>query len=471
MEMPAARAVLSGLVDRALQCDFRALKQVFDLVKDTGHDQDVTDEERAKRTFKLIRAFTRDQYDLKVSEARKREYCNYAVLADYHLGFKVSEPPAKGDTFFVLLKAADRERIKGRLSDALIAYSKMLESLETSSIKGQASEATHADRRQRLITRIALLASDFVFAHEPQQALRAADLADTPDTPANWLPLIRAHAKLMLGDIGAARSYYFSHASFWRHAYTSWERVIMLDFRALRAAGYNHPLMGEAEKRYTDAGWSVDRYGGEVPAAVTAARFDGSPPASLRSRRHAPQQPPAESQKPVVRQPNEAEALESAAAASDITSGDKLFAAGRLEDALTVYKRRVEECKHRLEAGQRLPGIVDDRTKAFGAIRGVAIALLAFEQISEAQSTADYLLQTEGDTVLNRILRAHVCMLSGREGEARAIYYETGPMRANAEHDGRHVILDDFQVLSTHGIPHALIKEVEEMLSRPRLIK
>ena len=472
MQVPAARAMLTGLVDRALQCDFQAIRQVIDLLKDSGHDQDVTDEEFAARKMTLSLPFTEDQYDLQTSEARKREYHAYAVLADYHFGFKVDNPPADTDTFFVLLKAADHERIDGHLSKALAACKKMLESLESSKAKATIDETTLADRFERVLIRIALLASDFVFARQPELALQAADFADVSNTPANWLPLVRAHARLLRGETQAARSYYFSLATFWREAQTSWERVVMLDFRALKASGFSHPLMVEVEKRYTDAGWSVDRFSAEVPAAVTAARFDGSPPASLpRSLNSPPEAVAPDPLKPEIATLDETQGLEIAASASDIVSGDRLLAAGRLEDALIVYKRRVDDSNRRLEAGQRMPGIVDERTKAYGRIRDVAIAWLASERLSEAESAAEYLIRTEGKNVTNQILYAHVCMFSERESEARAIYYETAPMRADENRDGRRVILDDFSAFSSGGLAHTLTAEIETMLSRRTVIK
>jgi hypothetical protein len=471
MEVSAARAMLGGVVDRALKGDFRAFKQVFDLLKDTGHDQDVSDEERAAKELKLPNPFTRDQYDLSISEARKREYCSYAVLADYRLGFKVIEVPAAGDSFFVLLRAADHERMKGRLSEAFSAYCKMLEGLESSGAKGQVNEAMRNDRLNRVLVRIALVASDFIFARKPALALRAASLADRPETCANWLAVVRAHANLMLGNIDAARQYYYSHATSWREAVTSWERVVMLDFRALRKAGFDHQLMSEVEKRYTDAGWSVDRFGAEVPSEVTAARFDGSPPASLRTRQEAAPQAAAEAHLADIPSPSGSEALDSATNASDIASGDKLFAAGRFADACTVYKRRVAECKRRLDAGQRMPGIIDERTAAFLRIRNVAMAFLTVESITEARSAADYLLQTEGKNVLNRILQAHVDMFEGRDSHARGIYYEVEQMRADEDRNGRRVILDDFQTLEARGIVRPLMAELKDMLSRRRLIR
>ena len=468
--VPAARAMLSGIVDRALHCDFQAIRQIVDLLKDSGHDQDVTEEERAERTLKLPRAFTRDQYDLKVSDARKREYYGYAVLADYHLGFKVTEPPADGDSFFVLLKAADHERIEGNLSKALAAYTQLLEVLQSSKAKTTINETTFTDRSERIVIRIALLASDFVFASQPEFALQAAGLADVPNTPANWLPLVRAHANLLLGGIDAARSYYFSLATSWRDAETSWERVVMLDFRALRASRFTHPLMDEAEKRYMDAGWSADRISAEVPADVTAARFDGDPPASLKLGRETSATPATEPrEEPHASQTEEPHASDVLASASDSASGDKLLTAGRLEDALIVYKRSVEDCNRRLEAGQRMPGIVDERTKAFGRIREVALAWLAAGHVSEAESVKDYLFRASGKTVLNRILHAHVSMLLDQDGEARATYYETGPMPADGDRDGRRVILDDFGFLVSRGLDHPLISETEKMLSRRTL--
>jgi hypothetical protein len=244
----------------------------------------------------------------------------------------------------------------------------------------------------------------------------------------------------------------------------------MLDFRALREAGFDHPLMNEIEKRYMDAGWSPDRFNAEVSAAVTEARFDGSPPASLRSERKTPEQPLAV-QEPVVQQTSEAEALELAVAANDITSGDKLFAAGHLEEAVVVYQRRVEECKRRLDAGQRMPGIVDERTTAFRRIRDVAMACLACENPAKARSTADYLLHNEGNTVLNRILQAHVDMFEERDSQARGIYYEVEQMRADEDRNGRRVILDDFQTLEARGVARPLMAELQDMLSRRRLIR
>ena len=73
--------------------------------------------------------------------------------------------------------------------------------------------------------------------------------------------------------------------------------------------------------------------------------------------------------------------------------------------------------------------------------------------------------------VANQILYAHVCMLSGREGEARAIYYDTRSMRADESRDGRRVILDDFKVFASGGVEHALIVEIEAMLSRRTLAR
>jgi hypothetical protein len=148
-----------------------------------------------------------------------------------------------------------------------------------------------------------------------------------------------------------------------------------------------------------------------------------------------------------------------------------LLAAGRREEALTVYKRRVDDSNRRLEAGQRMPGIVDERSKAFRRIRDMAIAWLGLEQVHEAASAADYLIRTEGKTVTNQILYAHVCMFSGRESEARAIYYEARPMRADERRDGRRVILDDFEVFKSGGIEHTLIVEIATMLSRRMLTK
>jgi hypothetical protein len=163
--------------------------------------------------------------------------------------------------------------------------------------------------------------------------------------------------------------------------------------------------------------------------------------------------------------------LNSATNASDIASGDKLLAAGRFEDALTVYKRRVAECKRRLDAGQRMPGIVDERTASFRRIREAAMAFLACENVTEARSTADYLLHNEGNTVLNRILQAHVDMFEGRDSQARGTYYEVEQMRADEDRNGRRVILDDFQTLEAQGVTRPLMAELQDMLSRRRLIR
>lgn len=62
-------------------------------------------------------------------------------------------------------------------------------------------------------------------------------------------------------------------------------------------------------------------------------------------------------------------------------------------------------------------------------------------------------------------------MPSGREGEARAIYYDTRSMRADESRDGRRVILDDFKVFASGGVEHALIVEIEAMLSRRTLMR
>ena len=464
-KVSAARAMLNGIVDRALKCDFSAIRQVIDLLKDSGHDQDVTDEEFAARKYTVMRPFTEDQYDLMLSEARKREYCGHAVLADYRLGFKVSEPE-KGDAFYVLLKAADHERIEGRLSKALAAYSKMLETLESGGNKGDGSEATLSDRFERILIRIALLASDFIFARQPELALRAATLADRPNTPINWLPLVRAHAHLLLGNIEPARSFYFAKSTFWREAETSWERMVMLDFGKLRAAGFDHPLMAEVERRYTAAGWSVEKFSCEVPAEVTAAWFDGSPPRSLKPASTTQAQAKPKIAPRTDTALAETQSLDRAAAASDTASGDKLFTAGRLDDALAVYKRRVDECSHALKSGRLLPGLVDSRNDALDRIRSIAIVLLASDRISDGLSLTEYLTGTMGDNTLSRIVRAHALMLSDRVEEARNIYLATYSLPADGERDGRRVIIEDFAELSSKGIEHQLMDEMRQVVQR-----
>jgi len=390
----------------------------------------------------------------------------FCSAVDNHLGFKVSEPPQKDDIFFVLLKAADRERIEGRLSKALAAYSKMLENLESGRTKGDVSEAILTDRSERILIRIALLASDFVFVRKPKLALQAATLADRPNTLVNWLPLVRAHAHLLLGNIEPARSFYFAKSTFWRAAETSWERMVMLDFRALRANGFSHPLMDEVEKRYTAAGWSVGKFSCEMPAEVTAAWFDGSLPRSLKPALTAPTQAGPKVEPRTDTALTETQSLDRAAAASDTASGDKLFTAGRLDDALAVYKRRVDECSRSLKSGRLLPGLVDSRNDALDRIRSIALVLLASDRISDGLSLTEYLTGTMGNNTLSRIVRAHALMLSDRVEEARNIYLATYSLPADSERDGRRVILEDFAELSSKGIEHQLMDEMRQVVQR-----
>src|SRR5262249_47204445 len=63
-KMPAAEVAIRMLANKAGQGDGRALSTVIDLMEKTGRTNEITDEEREKRTLRMRRPYTREETDL-----------------------------------------------------------------------------------------------------------------------------------------------------------------------------------------------------------------------------------------------------------------------------------------------------------------------------------------------------------------------------------------------------------------------
>jgi tetratricopeptide (TPR) repeat protein len=85
------------------------------------------------------------------------------------------------------------------------------------------------------------------------EAKAAADEALALDPKQIWIETNAAHARMFGGDTEAARERYLANRGKKIENHGTWEEVILDDFKQLREAGLDHPLMDEIEKQFASA--------------------------------------------------------------------------------------------------------------------------------------------------------------------------------------------------------------------------
>ena len=101
----------------------------------------------------------------------------------------------------------------------------------------------------RCFGRVGSIAYSFLLARDFGRALEAADQAIALAPDLVWLHANRAHALMLLGREGEARTLYLRYKGKEKIlSDKSWETAILEDFAELRQAGLAHSMMDEIEK-------------------------------------------------------------------------------------------------------------------------------------------------------------------------------------------------------------------------------
>jgi tetratricopeptide (TPR) repeat protein len=245
------------------------------------------------------------------------------------------------------------------------------------------------------------------------------------------LQLTRACALMLLGQSDhQARSVFLRHRG-GSIAGRSWDEAVRERFEDLRNAGCVRPLMEEIEHIFATMPAS--------PSPTVAEGLDQRPdrlPPTL------------------------------AANVSDIKSGDDLFADGRLDDALTVYVRRLRFCQSAIAGGRITNQMIDDRWILAGKISDVAMALLLEGEFQKALAATETYSPPGSQNPLPPLLdirRAHALLLLDRLEEAKSIYLAHRGAKVDAGQSAAALIAQDIAMLQEAGIEHPLTNEILAM--------
>ena len=155
--------------------------------------------------------------------------------------------------------------------------------------------------------------------------------------------------------------------------------------------------------------------------------------------------------------------------ASDIQSGDKLLELGRLNDALAVYFRHLDDWLVRRSRGnlQINPTAITNRDIAVERICDLAVIMIQNREYKDACEAAGRALVAKEHSARANICLAHGMMFLGQVDEARAVYLKCSRERLDAERLGKEVILRDFAMIREADLKHSLMDEIEQALTNP----
>ena len=215
------------------------------------------------------------------------------------------------------IRTGDELTAQGKADEALAAYCQQI-AFCTDQLADTANDHAASSDHRRAVARIGLLADQLVFCGTFAAALKCADEAivrSGAETSLTWIQLIRAHANMFLGRTSEARDFYLSFRSDKNVTFTSWETLILRDFRRLQHAGHSHPLMVEVEKKLADAGWTAQ-----------GRRADKTATPAIN----------ADDQQFIMLNPDH------------VQTGALLAEQGKLDEAADVYWRNLAKCETRL---------------------------------------------------------------------------------------------------------------------------
>jgi tetratricopeptide (TPR) repeat protein len=281
-----------------------------------------------------------------------------------------------------------------------------------------------AEAANRIVRTIGLLFRSGRFITALEYADQAVDVAP------RLLPLqmTRACALMLLGQRDdQARSVFLQHRGS-SIAGRSWDEAVRKRFEELRSSGCIRPLMEEIEHTFAT-----------TPGLPSPTVAEGP---NQRPRRV-----------PNTLAPN----------VSDIKSGDDLFADGRLDDALTVYVKRLRFCQSAIAERRITNRVIDDRNELSSKISDVAMAFLLEGEFQKALAATEAYLPPGSAGPLPPLLdirRAHALMLLDRVEEAKSIYLAHRGAKVDAGQPAAALIAQDFAILQEGGTDHPLMKEI-----------
>jgi tetratricopeptide (TPR) repeat protein len=325
-----------------------------------------------------------------------------------------------------------------RLDDAAAIYRNNLEKFRAALVR----EPDNAEARSMLISialQFGLLAKKFVLAGLFSTALEC--LNDLVSVAPDNLPLqaAYAHALMFIGKRDEAEQIYLQHRGK-QVAGERWEDIIDNDFSQLHHARRTDPLMDSIRRRFA--------FDNEIPIVPQHA----TPSSPARAIAKPSQDPP----------------IPDLANSDTVAAGDQLVLENRLDEAVAVYRRRLNICAAKLINGRVNMQALDDRQHVLDALSDVAFGWIRDRQPQKALDVADEALAVLAKTASANVRRAHALMLLNRPQEARAVYQLYWNAKASPDKTWKDAIRDDFAVMRSWDITHSLMEELDPTQVRPR---
>jgi tetratricopeptide (TPR) repeat protein len=404
--MPTGEAIIRKLMVDATKGNHRSLMALLNIVEMTGRTDEVSDEERARRTLKLPKPKTRDEFDLVASPARAKER--------QRLLLKYQDAEAKGSA-----PQGDPDRILQKTG----TYRSFVASINPAgSILPDPSVAA---------IQIGLEAEQRLYAGDFAEAVRLAEdaIGKSPDCEVTWMKLIVAHAQMFLGQAAASKKYYLSFQTPKTSTLTSWETVILRDFGNLRQAGHSHPAMSEIHKHFTSEGWTVKGGAAVKPRAVTITADDRAF---------------------MVLNPD------------DLQTGSLLEQEGEFDKAANLYRRNIVKCRSRLASDHSNADARQILDTATERLVRLTRELLFAGKLAQASEFTEELLGIAPNSLALQALRAQIWMFGGQGREARDILLQhRGKMIGSDTWEA--AVIKDFEAHRNAGRTHALMYDIEQL--------
>jgi tetratricopeptide (TPR) repeat protein len=426
--MGACEAISRNAVAKAQQGDGRMLTTVLGILEMLGATNVVTAEEREKRTGKLPRPYTMDEYVLTNAESREKERQYYRVISerDEVMAGELIAIPSP-------IQEGDELKLQSKSNEALAAYCQQIAVCQIQLVKNANDSVAQSDHK-RAIARIGLLADQLLLAGDFAAALHCADqaLAHGAGTDLTWIELIRAHANMFINQTDDARKFYLHFRTPENQPMASWESYILQNFDQLRTAGHSHPLMIEIEKKLLASGWTAQGRRTQR-VELTAVNHDD--------------------QYFILINPD------------DIQTGALLAKQGKLDEAANVYRRILEKCQARLT---REPAHAETR-------QALELVVLRFGLLAEqfvyhgrfptALECAETLLAVAPEQYWLHAMKAHTLMFLGHDDQAQDLYLryrgqKIGDVRWETS------VLADFKSFQQKGRLHQLMDKIEKLFSK-----
>lgn len=429
--MPAIEAVIRRAVVAARNGDRRALATIEHLRDQMEIAIEVTDEERQRRTQRLPRSLTREEFDLIKSPAREKDRHRYLAVGEDNEGDRL---------------AAQRD-----VAGALAFYRHALDSCK----ERLGQDPRNLQLQEELVSSVArfgLLADQLLYAGDFKNALRCTDevIAEAPlpiacendgllepdDPQLQWIYLIRAHAQMFTGQETEAREFYRRLRGHERVELTSWETVVLQDFARLQNAGHAHPLMSEIERQFTEAGWSA------TPGAPIMKEILSARQLSPDERQHMLLHP------------------------EHLQTAELSIQQGKLDEAAEIYRRIMATCKSKLARGAHDKAARRDLAQAVTGLGTVAHQFMRQGRFPVALECAEEVVGAAPEQLPVHAIRATALIFIGQASEALEIVSQHRG-KAFGGKSWEALVLEAFAEQRTAGRIRPLMSDIEEQLGRP----